>query len=215
MISYFPSILSFWSCALASKTYKYLSIYLCRYLHNNLPLCREVSNCSSLHLSGRFSSPSGRLSVFDKLQDFFPKHSYGKIAATVRTTWIPVWTSSSKRQVSYSKSRRPDAGQHGLDAHASDMEIVCFKSTVQTIIPLVWTGEAFIWKLLAVEVRPSGRQGTTVRTRLRNRKEFQWNSREVDCTVVRPDGPWLPFGWHLVFIMPDAHLNRQPINRGP
>jgi len=53
-----------------------------------------------LLLSGRFSSTSGRLSVFDKLQDFFPKHSYGKIAATARTTWIPVRTRSSIRQVS-------------------------------------------------------------------------------------------------------------------
>jgi hypothetical protein len=42
--------------------------------------------------------------VFDKLQDFFPKHSYGKIAATVQTTWIPVRTCSSIRQVSHSKS---------------------------------------------------------------------------------------------------------------
>jgi len=35
MISYLLTILSFWSCALASKTYKYLSIYLGRYLYNN------------------------------------------------------------------------------------------------------------------------------------------------------------------------------------
>jgi hypothetical protein len=48
-----------------------------------------------------------------KLQDFFPKHRYGKIAATVRTTWIPVRTCSSIRQVSQFKFRRPDASQHG------------------------------------------------------------------------------------------------------
>jgi len=36
MISYLPSILSFWYCALASKTYKYLSIYLGRYLDKYL-----------------------------------------------------------------------------------------------------------------------------------------------------------------------------------
>jgi hypothetical protein len=35
MISYLSTILSFWSCALASKTYKYLSIYLGRYLYNS------------------------------------------------------------------------------------------------------------------------------------------------------------------------------------
>jgi hypothetical protein len=92
-----------------------------------LPLCREVSNCSSLHPSRRFSSTSGRYSVFDKLQDFFPKHSYGKIAATVRTTWIPVRTRSSIRQVSQFKSRRPDDGPYGSDARTSDMEIACIK----------------------------------------------------------------------------------------
>jgi hypothetical protein len=34
MILYLPAILMFWSCALASKTYKYFPIYLGRYLHN-------------------------------------------------------------------------------------------------------------------------------------------------------------------------------------
>jgi hypothetical protein len=135
----------------------------------NLPLCQEVSNSSSLHPSRRFSSMSERLSVFDLLQDFFPKHSYGKITATVRTTWIPVRKRSSKRQVSQFKSKRPDASQHGPEARASDMEIACIKSTVRPIFPLVWTREAFIWKLLAADLRPSGRQGTTIRTWLRNR----------------------------------------------
>jgi hypothetical protein len=65
-----------------------------------------------------------------KLQDFFPKHRYGKIGATVRTTWIPIRTLSSISQVSHSKSILPDASQHGPDARASDMEIACIKSTV-------------------------------------------------------------------------------------
>jgi hypothetical protein len=115
----------------------------------DLPLCRKVSNCSSLYPSRRFSSISERHSVLDKLQDFFPKHSYGKIAATVRTR-------SSIRQVSYSKAKPLNANQHGPDPRASDMEIACIKSTVRTIIPLVRTYEALIWKLLAAEVQPSG-----------------------------------------------------------
>jgi hypothetical protein len=76
--------------------------------------------------------------------DFFPKHSYGKIATTVRTTWIPVLTSSSTRQVSHSKSRRPDTSHHGLDARASDMKIVCIRSTAQTTIPLFRTRKALV-----------------------------------------------------------------------
>jgi hypothetical protein len=55
------------------------------------------------------------------------------------------------------KSRRPDVSPLGLDARASDMEIRCIGSTVRTTIPLVRTCEALIWKLLAAEVRPSGR----------------------------------------------------------
>jgi hypothetical protein len=63
------------------------------------------------------------LSVRPKLQDFFPKHRYGKIVATVRTTWIPVRSSSSIRQVSQFKSRRLDASLHGPDARVSNMEL--------------------------------------------------------------------------------------------
>jgi len=95
-------------------------------------------------------------------------------------TWIPVQTHLSIRQVLHSKSRRSDASQHGPDECASDMEIAYIKSTVRTTIPLVRTREAFIWKLLAAEVRPFGRQVTTVRTQIENRKEFHQNSREVD-----------------------------------
>jgi hypothetical protein len=52
------------------------------------------------------------------------------------------------------------------------MEIACIKSTVWTTIPLVWMCEDLIWKLLAAEVRPFGRQGTTVWTRLKSGKNF-------------------------------------------
>lgn len=138
----------------------------------DLPLCREALNYSSLHPSGRFCSMSGRLSVFNKLQDFFPKHSYGKFATTVRTTWIPIRTRSSIRHVSHSKSKRSDVSPLGLNARASDMEIACIRSTVRTTISLVWAREALVWKLLTVEVRLSGRQGTVVRTRPKLGKNF-------------------------------------------
>jgi hypothetical protein len=129
--------------------------------------------------------------VFDKLQDFFPKHSYGKIPATVWIMWIPVQARLSIRQVSHSKSRRPDTNQHCPDARASDMEIAYIKSTIQMTIPPVLTCEAFIWKLLAVEVRPSERQSTTIWMRLKNRKAFQRNSQKIDRTVVCPNGAYV------------------------
>jgi len=72
------------------------SVRTTRTFRPDLPLCWEASNCSSLHLFGCFSSTSGRHSVFDQLWDFFPKHRFGKIAATV-------WMCSSIRQVLHSK----------------------------------------------------------------------------------------------------------------
>jgi len=92
------------------------SVQTTRTFRPDLPLCQEASNCSSLHPSGRFNSTSGRHSMFDQLWDFLPKHRYEKIAATIWTMWIPIQTRSSIRQVSHSKSRRPDASLHGPDA---------------------------------------------------------------------------------------------------
>jgi hypothetical protein len=122
----------------------------------DLPLCREASNWSSLHLSGRLSSTSGRHSVFDQLWDFFPKHRYGKTAATVRTMCVCVWMSSSIRQVMHLKSRRPNVSLPGPEAQASYMEITCIRSIVQTTAIMVQTHQALIWKLHAAKVRLSG-----------------------------------------------------------
>jgi len=119
--------------SLDAQLSKASSVRTTRTFRPDLPLCREASNCSSLHPSRRLSSTSGRHSVFDQLWDFLPKHKYGKIVTTVRTTWIPVRTRSSIRQVSDSKSRRPDASLHGPGARASDMEIACSEgATVRT-----------------------------------------------------------------------------------
>jgi hypothetical protein len=128
----------------------------------NLPLCREASNCSSLHRSGRFSSTSGHHSVLDQLWDFFPKHKYGKIATTVRTMRIPIRKRSSIRQAVHLKSTRPDASLHGPNARATYMETTCIRSTVRMTCSIVRTCEALTWKLRAAKVRPSGRQGNTV-----------------------------------------------------
>jgi hypothetical protein len=101
------------------------SVRTTRTFCSDLPLCQEASNYSSLHPSGHFNSTSGRHSLFNQLWDFFSKHIYGKIAATVWTMWIPVQTHSSIRQVSHSQFRRPDASLHGPDARATYMEIAC------------------------------------------------------------------------------------------
>jgi hypothetical protein len=123
----------------------------------DFPLCREASNCSSLHSSGRFSSPSGRSSVFDQASGFLSKHRYGKIAATVRTTWIPVRPRYFLRQVCNSNSTVRTPVYHGSDARMTDMKIACSRSPIRTAILLVRTRKSFIRKLLAADLRPSGR----------------------------------------------------------
>jgi hypothetical protein len=134
--------------------------------HPDLPLCRKASNSTSLHPSGRFSSPSGRLSMFDQASYFLSKIKYGKITAADRTMWIPIRTRYSLRQVRNSNSIVWTPVYHGPDASIIDMEIACSKSPV-------WMREAFIRKLLATDVRRFGRQCLIVRTQLSNRKDFQ------------------------------------------
>jgi hypothetical protein len=129
--------------------------------------------------------------VFDQASDFLSKIKYGKIAATVRMTWIPVQTRYSLRQVCNSNSTVRTPAYHGPDAHMTDMEIACSRSPVRTAILLVQMHEAFIRKLLVTDVRPSGRQCLTVRTRLSNRKDLQRNFWNFGRTVVRPDGAQL------------------------
>jgi hypothetical protein len=121
----------------------------------DLPLCQEALNYSSSHSSGCLSSTSGRHSVSDQLWDFFPKHRYGRTAATVRTTWIPVRMRSFIRQIEHSNFRRLDDSLHGSDARVSYMKIACIRSTVRTTDVMVWTCQALIWKLCAAKVRPS------------------------------------------------------------
>jgi hypothetical protein len=52
------------------------------------------------------------------------------------------------------------------------MEIACIRSAVRVTILLVQMREAYIWKLLAADVRPSERHVTTVRTWLVSGKIF-------------------------------------------
>jgi len=130
----------------------------------------------------------------DRASDFLSKSKFGKIAATVRTTWIPVRTRYSLRQVRNSNSTLQTLVCHGPDARSTDMEIACKRSTIRMAIPMVRTREALVRKLLAANVWPSGGQSLTVQTRLSNRKDFQWKSWNFGRTVVRPDAPCPPSG---------------------
>jgi hypothetical protein len=107
------------------------------------------------HPSGRSGFPSrrcgflsGRLSVFDQALNSFQNQ---------------IWKDCCNRPDDVDSGS--DACQHGSDVHSTDMKIACRRSTV-------WTCEALIRKILAADVRPSGRQCLTIQTRLSNRKDF-------------------------------------------
>jgi hypothetical protein len=117
---------------------------------------QKLSKCSKLHPSGHLSNMSELLSVFDKLNNFFPKHRYGKTAATVRTMCVLVRMLSLIRQVVHTKFNHPHNSIHGPDAQALYMKIACISSTVWTSYFLVRTFKALIWKLCAAKVQPSG-----------------------------------------------------------
>jgi hypothetical protein len=171
-----------------------------RTFHPDLPLCQEPSICYSLHPSGRFSSTSERHSVFEHLWDFFPKHIYGKIAATVRMR-------SSIRQVSDSKSWRPDGSSHGPYARASDQP--SGRPFLLSGRTKPWYGNCVQWKCDCPDDRaPPSRRGS-------NQERISAKFWKADRTVVRLDALWLSFGRRLGFIKLDAQLNLQPINRGP
>jgi hypothetical protein len=105
---------------------------------------------SSLHPSGRLSSPSRHLSILDQLQ-ILSKFKYGKTDSTVRTMWYPIRTRISLRQESQFKCHRSDVHStvkeiadststvrtsvsFGPDDCIADMEIACWSSAVWTTV---------------------------------------------------------------------------------
>jgi len=156
------------------------SIRTTRTFRQDLPLCREPSNCSSLHPFGLFSNTSECLLAFDRLKDFFPKHRYGKTTATVRTMCVLIWTLSLIRQVLHSMFNHSDVSLQGPDAQASYMEIACNNSTVRM-------RKALIWKMRVGKVQPSERYGNTVRMRLNSENNFSKFEKPIArLFVLRP-----------------------------
>jgi len=85
--------------------------FLCVEKHRTAPACIHLDDSAARRDDSQCSI---------KLQDFFPKHRYGKIAATVRTTWILARTRLSIRQVSQFKSRSPEREHQIWKLRASD-----------------------------------------------------------------------------------------------
>jgi hypothetical protein len=152
------------------------------------------SFCSNLHLSGRLSSPSGRLSVFDQASNSFQVHLWedwcnrsddvdshpDELLLKAR---IVIQIQSSRRQSAWSRRAFNRYGNcwfdfNHPDARTVNMEIACWRSTVRTAIPHGPDAQSLIWKLLVADMRPFGWQCLTVRTRLSNRKDFQRKSQK-------------------------------------
>jgi hypothetical protein len=94
------------------------------------PLYREASVSACIRPDDSAACPDA-FQYSNKLQ-ILSKIKYGKIAATVRTMWIPVRTRFSLRQESQFKFNRLDVCQDGPDACSTDMEIADSTSTVRT-----------------------------------------------------------------------------------
>jgi hypothetical protein len=106
----------------------------------DLPLCREASNCSGLHPFGRFSSTSGRHSMFDQLWEDrcnLPDNMDSRPDALIHKACIAFKIQTSGRQSSWSglvsirygncvhQINRPDDHPLVLDTRSLGMEITC------------------------------------------------------------------------------------------
>jgi hypothetical protein len=118
-------------------------------------------------------------------------------------------------EIADSTSTVRTSASHGPNARIADMEIACWRIAVRLFIPLGLDALSLIWKLLAADVRPSGRQCLTVRTRLLYSKDFQWNFWKIlshSCSSGRLRFIVRTTSVHITAI---AHSAPQPINRGP
>jgi hypothetical protein len=163
------------------------------------------SFCSSLHPSERLSSPSGCLLVIDQLQilskfnlredcsnrpddvDFRPDTLLHKAR-------IAIQISPSGRQSALVRTRvhqlrklsirlQPSGG---LPPWSERAHIKYENCVLKISRP---DARSLIWKLLAADVRPSGRLCLTVWTQLSNRKDFQRKSQKILSLCFHPNGP--------------------------
>jgi hypothetical protein len=123
------------------------------------------SQCSSASVRTSWLYRPDAIQCLTSIRVSDSRHSYGKMAATVRTMCDPVRARFYIRQDVHTKFNHPDVRLHGLDDQASYMEIACTSSTVRTSAFKVRTLQALLWQFRVAKVQPSGCLGNTVRTR--------------------------------------------------
>jgi hypothetical protein len=120
-----------------------------------------------------------------------PLNREASVPPCIRTTWIPVRTRYSLRQVRNSNSTVRTRAYHGTDARMTDMEIASSRSPVRTAVLLVQTRKAFIRKLFAADVRPSGRGFQTGKIFSENLRILVAQLSVRTAHVHHPDGAQL------------------------
>jgi hypothetical protein len=103
-----------------------------------------------LQLSGQCGFPSGRAHKWGK------NHNSNIIVRT--SVSIGLVARSTVKEIADSTSTVWTTAYHGPDERIVDMEIACWRLAVRTFIPCGPDPWSLIWKLLAVDVRPSERQ---------------------------------------------------------
>jgi hypothetical protein len=148
------------------------------------PFTVSRSFFSSLDPSGRLSSPSKRLSVIDQLQilskfnlreDYFNRLDDvdSRPDALIHKVGIAIQISPSERQSALVRTCAKQLRKLPIRLQPS-----------RRSSPMVRTRESLIWKLLAVDVQPSGRLCLTVRTLLSNRKRFSVKISENSIALL-------------------------------
>jgi len=103
------------------------------------------SQCSSESVRTTWLYRPDAIQCLTSIRVSASRHSYGKMATTVRTMCDPVRMMSSIRQVVHTKFNRPDVSLYGPDDQALYMEIACTNSTVRTSAFKVRTLNALLW----------------------------------------------------------------------
>jgi hypothetical protein len=92
----------------------------------------RTSQCSSASVRTTWLYHPDAIQCLTSIRVSTSRHSYGKMAATVRTMCDPIRTMFFIRQDVHTKFSRPDVNLHGPYDQASYMEIACTSSTVRT-----------------------------------------------------------------------------------
>jgi hypothetical protein len=136
------------------------------------------SQCSRASVRTTWLYRPDAIQGLTSIRVFTSRHSYGKMAAIVRTMF-------SIRQDVHTKFNRSDVNLHGPDDQASYMEIACTSSTVRTSSFRVRTLQSLIMVITCS-------QSATVRTLEQHRRtwpcygSFQYYFRKA-VAVDRPD----------------------------